>query len=521
MVVAEQELAAKIGLQIMARGGNAVDAAVATSLAVGLTNPSSCGIGGGGFMLIYWARTNKVYALDYRERAGALATPGLYIRDGKPIDDRTRNGAMAVAVPGEINGLYNALHRFGTMQFSDVAAPTIALGRNGFPCGKHLADEIERTRYALAADPELKKVFLHSDGTPRKEGETIVEADLAHTLQTFDNHPISHFYHGPVARNLVNYLRPLGGVINIADLDDYKVYWREPLHHSYRGYDVYSMPPPSSGGATVLESLAALSPGNIAGLGLNSPAYLARLIEILRQGFADRALFGDPNFVDVPIGFLLSPQHISEMRARAFGKKSPPPAPVAQDHGTSQLCVVDEQGNVVSITTTINTPFGAKLMVPKLGIILNNEMDDFGLSPDIGNAYGLRGSNPNAIGPGKRPVSSMSPTIVLRDHHPVLTLGGSGGPTIISGTLQVALAILDAHLDPERAVKLPRIHEQGSPDTVAVEAAMPNATIRALMKMGYKVKIVPMLGAVQAIEISPQLLRGAFDPRKGGGAVGY
>jgi len=521
MVVAEQELAAKAGLQILARGGNAIDAAVATSLAVGVTNPSSCGIGGGGFMLMYMARPDELYALDYRERAPATANPGLYVRDGQPIDQLTRTGPMAVAVPGEIYGLNLALHRFGTMKFSDVAAPAIALAGKGFSCGEHLAEEIQRNQPALARDPELKKVFLHPDRSPIKAGETIVEADLAHTLQTFDNRPVSHFYHGPVAREMVNYLKPLGGLISIADLESYKAIWRQPLHHSYRDYDVYSMPPPSSGGAMLLESLAALSPGNIAGLGLDSPAYLARLIEILRQGFVDRGLFGDPAFVDVPIGLLLSPQHISEMRDHAFGHRAKPPAPIAHDHGTSQLCVVDADGNVVSVTTTINTGFGAKLMVPKLGLILNNEMDDFGLSPELSNVYGLRGSDPNLIAPGKRPVSSMMPTIVFKNRKPVLALGGSGGPTIISGTLQVALAILDSHLSPERAVAMPRIHEQASPDVVVIEATMPKATIAALTKMGYRVKIVPALGAVQAIEISPQLLRGAFDPRKGGGAVGY
>ncbi len=521
MVVAEQELAAKAGLQILARGGNAIDAAAAASLAVGLTNPSSCGIGGGGFMLIYLARTGELYALDYRERAAALANPKLYVRDGQPIDQRTRSGPMAVAVPGEIAGLQAALERFGTMKFSEVAAPAIALGRRGFPCGDHLAKEIARTQEALARDRGLSKVFLHRDGSALKAGETIVEADLARTLEGLGNRPVDNFYHGRGAREIAAFLKARGGLITIADLAAYRPVWRTPLHHSYRDYDVYSMPPPSSGGTTLLEMLAALAPGNSAGLGLDSPAYLARLIEILRQGFVDRAFFGDPDFVDVPIGLLLSPQHIDELRDRAFGHRPAPPTPTAHDHGTSQLCVVDAQGNVVSLTTTINTAFGAKLMVPKLGVILNNEMDDFGLAPELANVYGLRGSDPNAIAPSKRPVSSMSPTIVLRNHKPILALGGSGGPTIISGTLQVALAILDFHLAPERALAVPRIHEQASPDVVAIEASMPKATIAALTKMGYRLRIVPALGAVQAVEISPQLLRGAFDPRKGGAAVGY
>ncbi len=521
MVVAEQELAAKAGLQILARGGNAIDAAAAASLAVGLTNPSSCGIGGGGFMMIYWARTGELFALDYRERAAATADPKLYVRNGQPIDQRTRTGAMAVAVPGEIAGLDAALHRFGTMRFSEVAAPAIALGHNGFPCGAHLAEEIARNRESIARDPELAKVFLHRDGTAIKAGETIVEAALANTLEGLGNRPADNFYHGRIAREIADFLKQRGGLITIADLAAYKPVWRTPIHHSYRDYDVYSMPPPSSGGTMLLEMLAALTPGKIAGLGLDSPSYLARMIEILRQGFVDRSFFGDPDFVDVPVSLLLSPRHIGELRDRAFGHRPATTPPSAHDHGTSHLCVVDTHGNVVSLTTTINTGFGAKLMVPKLGIVLNNEMDDFGLAPELANVYGLRGSDPNAIAPEKRPISSMSPTIVLKKHKPVLAIGGSGGPTIISGTLEVALAILDFHLDPERAVAEPRIHEQASPATVVVEASMPKATIDALIKMGYQVRIVPALGAVQAIQIAPQLLRGAFDPRKGGAAVGF
>ena len=521
MVAAEHELAAKAGLQILARGGNAIDAAAAASLAVGVTNPSSCGIGGGGFMLIYIARTGELYALDYRERAPAAARPSIYFRNGHPVDELTRVGPMAVAVPGEIAGLAAALERFGTMKFSDIAAPAIALAHNGFACGSHLAEEIARSQKALARDPELSKVFLHPDGTVRKAGETIVEADLARTFARMEDRPVENFYRAGVAQELAADLKARGGLITAADLAAYRPVWRKPLRHSYREYDVYTMPPPSSGGGMLLEMLAAMAPGNIGGLGINSPAYLARLIEILRQGFVDRAFYGDPDFVDVPIGFLLSPRHIDDLRERAFGHPTAPPAPVAHDHGTSHLCVVDAQGNVVSLTTTVNTAFGAKLMVPKLGVILNNEMDDFGLAPEVANVYGLRGADANAIAPGKRPLSSMTPTIILKNDRPVLAIGGSGGPTIISATLQVALAIMDFHLDPERAVTMPRIHEQASPDTVVVEAAMPKATIDALTRMGYHVRIVPMLGAVEAIQIAPGALHGTSDPRKGGTAVGY
>ena len=520
MVAAEHPLAAEAGLRILKEGGNAVDAAAAAALAVGVANPSSCGIGGGGFMLIYMARTGQVHALDYRERAPSAVKAALYQNNGKPDEQLLRTGALAVAVPGEIAGLSTALARFGTMDFARVAQPAIELARNGFPCGAHLAEEIARSAPALAQNPGLKAVFLHSDGTPRKEGETITQPALAATLQALDKHPVLNFYLGEVAEKIAAYVKSQGGVLTPDDLGSYRALWRQPLSASYRNYQVYAMPPPSAGGGTLLEALEILGPGRPAGLGLNSPPYLARLIETMRQIFVDRAqYYGDPDFVKVPIGFLLSPRRIGEIRRKAFGPLHTHEA--AHDHGTSHLCVIDRQGNVVALTTTINTPFGAKMMVPGLGIILNDEMDDFALAPGVANAYGLSGAGPNAIAPGKRPLSSMSPTIVLKDGHPVLTLGGSGGPTIVTSMLQVMLDVLDFHLDAEQAIRQPRIHEQSEPSTVLVERAMPPMAREALAEMGFQMKTVPMLGAVEAIEVTPTGLIGAADLRKGGAAAGY
>jgi gamma-glutamyltranspeptidase/glutathione hydrolase len=312
-----------------------------------------------------------------------------------------------------------------------------------------------------------------------------------------------------------------GGPIGAADLVNYRPDWRDPIRHRYEGYEVYAMPPPSSGGV-VLEMLGALDSGHLAGLGVNSPPYLARLIEVMRQGFIDRAQYADPAFAGVEIQKLLSDSHILELRERAMHpKKSPPPPAAAHDHGTTNLLVVDKDGNVVAATTTINTVFGAKVSVPELGIILNDEMDDFAVAPGVPNAYHLEGELANQVRPGKRPLSSMTPIIVTRNNKPVMTTGGSGGPTIISGVLQVTLNILAFHLDAATAVAEPRIHEQAAPDVVIVEEAMPAATRNALGQMGYKLKVVPNLGAVGAITIAPANLHGAADPRKGGGAVGY
>jgi gamma-glutamyltranspeptidase/glutathione hydrolase len=521
MVVSESDDAAHAGVEILKQGGNAVDAAVATELAVGVTNPAACGLGGGGFMLIYMAKAHAFYALDYRETAPLQARPDMYIRNGKPDEDLARDGILGVGVPGEIAGIDAALRRFGTMKFQQVAAPAEKLAGDGYVASEHLAKEIETLAPKLKSDPGLSQVFLKPDGSPIKAGDTIVAKNLAATLKSLDDDPVGKFYHGEVAAAIVAFMKAHGGLIGAADLVNYRPDWRDPIRHRYEGYEVYAMPPPSSGGV-VLEMLGALDSGHLAGLGVNSPPYLARLIEVMRQGFIDRAQYADPAFAGVEIQKLLSDSHILELRERAMHpKKSPPPPAAAHDHGTTNLLVVDKDGNVVAATTTINTVFGAKVSVPELGIILNDEMDDFAVAPGVPNAYHLEGELANQVRPGKRPLSSMTPIIVTRNNKPVMTTGGSGGPTIISGVLQVTLNILAFHLDAATAVAEPRIHEQAAPDVVIVEEAMPAATRNALGQMGYKLKVVPNLGAVGAITIAPANLHGAADPRKGGGAVGY
>ena len=517
MVVAENALAARAGLDIMRRGGNAVDAAVATSLAVCVTNPVSCGIGGGGFMLIYIAKTQSFYALDYRERAPIAASAKMYFRNGKPDEDLARTGPLAVAVPGELAGLDAALKKFGTMKFSALAAPAIHLADTGFPATSHLAEEVARVAPKIAGDPGMRATFLAA-GKPPAAGATITEKPLAATLKSLGDDPIASFYHGPIAARIAAWMKANGGIVTAQDLAAYAPVWRTPLHRGYRGYEVYTMPPPSSAGV-VLEILGMLEPGQFSGLGADSPPYLARLIEMMREGFIDRDRYADPAFEKVPIAELLSQQHIDKARDRALHRAKPPPVTPASDHGTTNLLVVDTAGDVVAVTTTINTILGAKVMIPDLGIILNDEMDDFAVAPGVPNAFKLAGAAANEIAPGKRPLSSMSPTIVMRDGHPALAVGGSGGPTIITGVLQVTLNVLDFNMPAEAAVAEPRIHEQASPNIVFVEKAIPQVTRDALAQMGYTLKVVPVLGAVGAIKIEPGALQGAADPRKTGGGV--
>ena len=519
MVTAEGDLAAQAGLVVLQHGGNAVDAAVATSLVLGVTNSGSCGIGGGGFMLIYWSKPRQFYGLDYRERAPMAANAAIYAPNGKPDEELARTGPLAVAVPGELAGLDAALRRFGTRKFSDLAAPAIKLARDGFPITPHLAVDIGLTAGKISQDGGFRTVFFDNTGKPLKSGASAYNRKLAMLLEGLGNEPVQNFYHGEIARQIVDYLKQRGGLLTLADLADYRPVWRAPISVNYRGYRIYTMPPPSSGGI-VLETLAMLEPEPVDGLGINSPQYLARLIPIMRQGFIDRGAYADPAYVPVPLTNLLSGRHIAEARALALHHASVPGIMVAHDHGTSNFCVVDRHGDVVVVTTTINTIFGAKMMIPELGLILNNEMDDFTVAPGVPNAFKLVQASANRVVPGKRPLSSMSPVIVLKNGRPVLAAGGSGGPTIISGVLQVVLNELDFHLDPERAVALPRIHDQAAPDIVLVEAAMPAQTNAAVAQFGYRLKAVPELGAVNTIQIVPGKLSGAFDRRKGGGVAG-
>jgi gamma-glutamyltranspeptidase / glutathione hydrolase len=521
MVVAESEPAANAGLEILHAGGNAIDAAVATSLALGVTNAGSCGMGGGGFMLIYLAKTKSLYALDYREEAPKAATADMYLRNGQPDEDLARTGALAIAVPGEVAGLDAALKRFGTMKFQAVAAPAIKLASDGFPLSPHTAQEILMTAPQFASDAAFHTVYYTADGKPQPAGATLYNHELAGLMQRLGDDPAANFYHGEIANTIAGFIKQHGGIVTADDLAAYRPVWRDPIHLAYRNFVVYTVPPPSSGGI-VLEMLGMLSTSPVAGLGVNSPPYLARLIEVMRQGFIDRQQYADPTFVNVPVAELLSPQKIAEDRDRAFHHMNqPPPAvPAAHDHGTSNFAIVDKAGNVVDVTTTVNTIFGAKLMVPGLGLILNDEMDDFAVAPGVPNAFKLVGDKNNEVAPDKRPLSSMSPVIAFENGRPALVAGGSGGPTIITGVIQVMLNVLDFDLNPGAAISEPRIHQQAEPEVVVVEQSLPVKTKSQLTAMGYTLKVVPDLGAVSAIRIGAGSLHGAFDPRKGGGAVG-
>lgn len=525
-IAAEHPRAAEIGADMLARGGNAVDAAIATAYAVCVLNASSCGVGGGGFMLIR-ERDGAVHALDYRETAPRLAHRDLYRRDGAVLSDLSRRGPLAIAVPGEVAGLEAARERFGKLSRATLLAPAIALARDGFPIGAHLAGEIAGNAGALAGSPALAQIFLHEDGSPRREGETVRMPALAATLERVAADGADAFYRGPVARTLASAVDRAGGILTERDLADYRVRWRTALRTTYHGWEVLTMPPPSSGGV-VLEMLNVLDGDDLAALGATSPAYVHLVAEAMQHGFADRARwYGDPAFTNIPLDRLESRAYARELRGRIRPDAVLPRDRYgsAPDSGTTHLSVVDADGMAVACTTTINTAFGAMVVGGETGVILNNEMDDFAIAPGVPNAFGLIGGDANAVAPGKRPLSSMTPVIARHLANGdaasprLVVAGGSGGPLIISGTLQALLGVVDFGRDAATAVGAPRIHDQWVPPALMLERGFDDATRTALAAMGHDVRPLPFAGAVQVVVVRGDGVDAAADPRKHGGTA--
>lgn len=528
MVAAEHRLAAEAGVAMLRRGGHAVDAAIATALAVGVVNPSSCGIGGGGFMLIFDRARGRVEALDYRERAPRAAERTMFVRDGQVVPDLSIRGGLAVAVPGEIAGLFAAWRRDGTLSFATLAEPAIRLARDGFAVEAHLADAIAAHRDQIAARPALAALLLRPDGSALRVGETLRQPALARTLEQLAADGPTAFYGGAIGAAIVASVDDAGGILDPADLATYQPIWRRALTQTALGYRFATMPPPSSGGAALITVLNQLSRDDLIALGHNSPTYLHLLTEALQFAFADRAAYyGDADFVDIPLPALLAPARGHRLRRRISAATTFAPAYYGQralgdDTGTSHLSVVDAEGNAVACTTSINTAFGSMVVAGETGIILNNTMDDFSAQPGVANAYGLVGSEANAIAPGKRPLSSMSPTIVTRAGEVVAVAGGSGGPFIITGTVQVLLNALVFGHDAETAVAAPRIHEQWMPPVLMLEPGIGALDRGVLRRLGHREIDAPAAAAVQLVLRAPDgTLDGAADARKSGAAVGW
>ncbi|NNJ24503.1 Glutathione hydrolase proenzyme [Planctomycetes bacterium LzC2] len=518
----------------MRAGGNAVDAAVATSLALSVVRPYSCGLGGGGFLVFYDAAAGECRALDYREVAPAAATRDMFLDD--PAS--SRRGGKAVATPGTVAGLCFAQREWGVLDRAVVFAPAIRLAREGVPLDDH--DRVRRLKFLaeFEADPALKTKFaafwsqyLFSGELPGA-GEPVPSPQLA-LLERIAAEGPAAFYQGSNAEALVRTVREAGGVMTEADLAAYRPRPVEPIAGTFDGMSLYVMPPPSSGGVAMLETLNLIAARErIAGrVALDSPAGRHRLVEALKHSFADRAAYlGDPYFAaragsPIPTARLISPAYADSLAVKIDPTRTFPPAyygrvaPV-RDGGTSHLSVIDAAGNAVACTETINLEFGS-LVVTEAGVVLNDEMDDFAAVPGEPNAFGLIQSEANAVGPGRVPLSSMSPTIGVRDGRAVLAAGASGGPRIISATLQVVLNRVRGGMSPAEAVAAPRLHHQWVPDRVDVEPAMYGAVRRDLEPLGHELRERAGLGVAQiAVRNADGTLSAAADPRKGGGADG-
>jgi gamma-glutamyltranspeptidase/glutathione hydrolase len=529
MVVSSSSLAAEAGASILAAGGNAVDAAVATAFAVAVTQPFSAGLGGGAFALI---RTpdGEVFALDARETAPAAATRDMYLAAGLPKRPSLL-GPLAVGIPSFTPGMALMLERFGSLPLARVLEPAIRLAE-GFPLASFQARRINalKGRFDPSRFPETARIqFAPAAADGRADvGEVLAQPDLAATLRAIAKEGAGVVQGGRIGKQIANEVRRRGGILTQADLAGYAPKWRTPVQGSYRGYTVYSFPPPSSGGAVLLQCLNILEGFDLAATGPGSSASLHRVAETMKLAFADRAAYmGDADFVDVPVARLISSEYAETQRARIdFTRATPVAAPglPANDAGTAHLSVTDGQGGAVGITMTINTSYGSGITVPGTGIILNNEMDDFSVAPDTPNAYGLvdtRGAN--AIAPGKRPLSSMTPTLLVKDDQPFMVTGSPGGPRIISTVLLTILNVVDWGMDVQAAVSAPRYHHQWIPDTLRVEPETPRDVTEALRALGHTVDVQSRhWSAAEAIVIDPVtgLHAGGSDPRTDGGAYG-
>ncbi len=542
MVVSPQADATRAGVAVLQAGGNAVDAAVATAFALSVSDAHHSGVGGGGFLLIRLADGTAV-AIDARETAPAAATRDMYVAPDLP-EHASRLGGLAVGTPGLVAGLALALERHGTLPLARVMEPAIRIAEDGFVVGRSHARSVGWWQKMGLAErfPETARVQLPPDGAAVEPGFRLVQPDLARTLRRIAAKGPRGFYEGFLAEAMVKAAREQGGILTLEDLARYEPVVREPIRGLYRGFEILSFPPPSSGGVALVSTLNMLEGFDLAGRGAGSSASLHVIAEAMKLAFADRAAYlGDADFVDVPVAALVSKPYAARQAARinpgrlrrapwTWGRSEVAirvtgPGEPASGGGTTHFSVTDAAGNAVAVTQTINLLFGSGITVPGTGIILNNEMDDFSIAPDVPNAFGLvdtRGAN--AVAPGKRPLSSMTPTIVSRDGRPFMVSGSPGGPRIISTTLLTILNVIDFRMDVSEAVAAPRFHHQWVPDRVLVEPAVPRDVVEALRARGHTVEVSERnWSSAQSIVIDPEtgLHQGASDPRSDGLALGF
>jgi len=531
MVATQEAIATRIGVDILQAGGNAVDAAVAIGFALAVTLPRAGNLGGGGFMLIHHAQSNTTHALDYREMAPAAATPDMFLAPDGTLDKRVaRFSHRSAGVPGTVAGLTKALSTFGNMPLKQVMAPAIRLARDGIIVTRDLADSLRSRAKRLQRNAETARIFFKADGSTYAVGERLVQSDLARSMQLIADHGSAVFYTGEIGARIVSDMQTHAGLIRGIDLANYAVKWRAPVFGTYRGHVIASMPPPSSGGVHLVQILNVLEGFPLGFLGHNSSDTIHLLAESMKLAYADRARhLGDSDFTPVPVQGLTSKSYAAVLRERIDQRSARASTSIAagqpgayESNETTHFSIMDAAGNVVSNTYTINFSYGSGITVPGTGILMNNEMDDFSAKPGVANAYGLVGAQANAIEPGKRPLSSMTPTIVFRKGKPLLATGSPGGSRIITTTAQIIMNVVDHKMNIAEAVAAPRIHHQWLPDELRVESGLSADTVSALRERGHEVIEKNAMGSANSVMRSSAGFVGTADPRRRGAlAAGY
>lgn len=531
MVVSASTLASKVGVQILKKGGNAVDAAVAVGFALAVTYPSAGNIGGGGFMVIH-LKDGKNTTIDFREKAPSSSTADMYLDEkGNVVNKKIQEGVLPAGVPGSVAGLIYALEKYGTMKLSDVIQPAINLAEVGFPLEYRLAESIQSQLKSFQKYSSSIKVFT-KNGIPYREGEIFKQPDLAFTLKLIKEKGRDGFYKGEVADSIVKYCNSNGGIITHQDLENYQSVEREPILGTYRDYEIVTMGPPSAGGIGLVQLLNILENSKFSKNEWAGSSYIHLLVEAMKYVYADRSEhLGDEDFYPVPKKWLTSKGYGKEIFSKILSNAVPSkeivpgnPKLYKESEETTHYSVYDGMGNAVSTTITINSAYGSKSVVEGVGFLLNNEMDDFSLKPGFANQFGLIGSHANKIEPGKRMLSTMTPTIILKNGSPFLILGSPGGSTILTVVLQVILNCIDYGMDIQEAINQPRIHHQWLPDQIDYEDFGMTIDVKEnLIKRGHKIGSIKTLGRVEGILIDPddKIIFGATDPRGYGSAEGY
>ncbi len=532
MVVGPEQLAAEVGAQILRDGGNAVDAAVATGFALAVTYPRAGNLAGGGFMLIHLAADDKETLIDYRETAPAAASRDMFLDDDGNLDrQREYFSLQSAGVPGTVAGMLYALEKYGTLTRDQVLAPAVALARNGIPVSYSLFFEISASAKNLRKNPAATRQFLQPSGYAYEIGDIWRQPDLAWTLNEISANGADGFYRGEVAQRITAEMESGDGLITAQDLANYRVVERQPVRGTYKDFEIVSTPPPSSGGVHIVQMLNILEGYDLQAMGHNSADYVHHLTESMKLAYADRSLYlADPDFVAVPVAELIDKDYAEQQRQRIDSSLATPSVDIApgnvlnsESTETTHYSVADRFGNVVSNTYTLNFSFGSSIVVPGTGMLLNNEMADFASSPGSANAFGLIQGEANKIEPGKRPLSSMSPTIVFRDGEPWLATGSPGGSVIISTVLQTILNAMAFDMNIATAAAEPRIHHQWMPDVLRLEEGFSLDTVRLLQAMGQNVDMASRTtGRTNSIILNEGWLYGASDTRRPGGWVaGY